>query len=101
MLKRALRPTPHHRSGSKLNQTVRRIDLPTIIGTLTKVGIVLCSMSGKDMLKLYEQSGWVFLRQNGSHVAVGKGALRETIPMHRELKKGTEQKLLKKMKRTS
>lgn len=50
------------------------------------------------MLKLYEQQGWVFLRQKGSHVIVGKGSQRETIPMHKELKKGLEQKLLKKLK---
>ncbi len=58
-------------------------------------------ISGKEMKKLYERAGWIFLRQSGSHVAMGKGALRETIPMHRELKKGTEQKLLKRLKRTS
>ena len=55
-------------------------------------------LSGKDMLKLYEQQGWVFLRQKGSHVIVGKGSQRENIPMHKELKKGLEQKLLKKLK---
>lgn len=55
-------------------------------------------LSGKDMLKFYLASGWVVLRQKGSHVIVGKGVLRETIPMHRELKKGLEQKLLKTLK---
>lgn len=52
-------------------------------------------LSGKEMLKLYEQDGWRVLRQKGSHVIVGKGSLRAVIPMHRELKKGLEQQLLK------
>lgn len=44
-------------------------------------------MSGKDMLKRYLSEGWIVLRQKGSHVIVGKGTERETIPMHKELKK--------------
>jgi len=54
-------------------------------------------MSGQEMLKRYLQCGWVVLRQKGSHVIVGKGQLRETIPMHRELKKGTEHALNKRL----
>ena len=52
-------------------------------------------LSGKEMIKLYEADGWVILRQKGSHVQMGKGTKRETIPLHRELKKGLEKKLLK------
>jgi predicted RNA binding protein YcfA (HicA-like mRNA interferase family) len=55
------------------------------------------SLSGKEMLRLFKNAGWVELSQRGSHVKVGKGALRETIPVHKELKKGLEQKLLKKL----
>ncbi len=55
-------------------------------------------MSGKEMLKLFEKNGWVVLRQKGSHVQVGKGENRETIPMHKELAKGLEHKLLKRLK---
>jgi predicted RNA binding protein YcfA (HicA-like mRNA interferase family) len=55
-------------------------------------------MSGKEMLKLYEQSGWVQIRQKGSHVIVAKGQRRQVIPMHRELKKGLERALLKSLK---
>lgn len=55
-------------------------------------------ISGKEMLKLFKEQGWQELRQNGSHVTVGKGSLRETIPLHRELKKGLEQKLKKRLK---
>ncbi|TGK12537.1 type II toxin-antitoxin system HicA family toxin [Leptospira fletcheri] len=47
------------------------------------------------MLKLYLKNGWEVLRQKGSHVVVGKGGDRETIPMHKELKKGLENTLLK------
>lgn len=58
-------------------------------------------ISGQEMLKLYKQQGWYELRQNGSHVIVGKGSLRETIPMHKELKKGLEHKLKKRLKGNS
>ncbi len=53
--------------------------------------------SGFEMARLYEQQGWVVLRQKGSHVQMGKGSQRETIPLHRELKKGLERKLLKRL----
>ena len=54
-------------------------------------------MSGKQMLKLFIADGWNRLRRRGSHVVVGKGTLRETIPMHKELKKGLESALLKRL----
>ena len=44
-------------------------------------------MSGKEMLKLYLKNGWIKLRQTGSHVRLQKGNLKESIPMHKELKK--------------
>lgn len=52
-------------------------------------------MSGREMLRRYLKNGWVILRQKGSHVIVGKGGRRQTIPMHPELKKGTEHALKK------
>ncbi len=52
------------------------------------------------MIRLYLRNGWTVLWQKGSHVQVGKGSARTTIPMHRELKKGTEHGLLKILKRT-
>ena len=54
-------------------------------------------LSGKEMLKRYEKAGWTVLSRKGSHVKVGNGVLRETIPMHKELKRGLEQKLLKRL----
>ena len=54
-------------------------------------------LSGKEMVRLYERNGWTVLRQKGSHVHRGKENERETIPLHRELKKGLEFKLLKRL----
>ena len=54
-------------------------------------------LSGSEMVRFYEQNGWIVLRQKGSHVQMGKGFLRETIPLHRELKKGLEKRLLKRL----
>lgn len=56
-------------------------------------------MSGKEMLALYLKNGWIKLRQAGSHVRVQKGDMYETIPMHRELKKGMEKALLKRLQK--
>ena len=55
-------------------------------------------ISGKEMLSRYLKAGWKFLRQSGSHVQVGKEGKLETIPQHKELDKGLEQKLLKRLK---
>jgi len=56
-------------------------------------------MSGEEMLSLFIKQGWKPARQKGSHVIVHKDGERpETIPMHRELKKGLEYKLLKRIK---
>ncbi|MCB1326639.1 MAG: type II toxin-antitoxin system HicA family toxin [Spirochaetales bacterium] len=53
------------------------------------------------MLRRFEKAGWVTIRRKGSHVIIAKGAERETIPMHRELKKGLERHLLKRLDQTS
>lgn len=55
-------------------------------------------LSGKEMLGLFKKAGWRVLRRRGSHVVVGIGGKRETIPMHGELKKGLEARLLKRLK---
>lgn len=54
-------------------------------------------VSGKEMLKRYQKAGWHIISRRGSHIKVGKGNHREIIPMHKELKKGLEQKLLKRL----
>ena len=55
-------------------------------------------ISGKEMLKLFQKAGWKVLRTKGSHVIIGKDNERETIPMHKELKKGLELLLFKRLK---
>ena len=55
-------------------------------------------MSVQEMLALFESRGWYKARQKGSHVIVKKlGEKPETIPMHKELKKGLEVALLKRL----
>lgn len=56
-------------------------------------------LSGKEMIKLYLKNGWIKVSQKGSHVKVTKGDQIEIIPMHKELKKGLESKLLKRVKK--
>jgi predicted RNA binding protein YcfA (HicA-like mRNA interferase family) len=55
-------------------------------------------LSGKEMLKLFQKTGWKVLRKKGSHVIIGLNNDRETIPMHKELSKGLESFLLKRLK---
>jgi len=53
-------------------------------------------MTGKEMLKLYLKNGWALDHVTGSHHIVIKGKAAVSIPVHgKDLKKGTEQKLLK------
>jgi predicted RNA binding protein YcfA (HicA-like mRNA interferase family) len=53
-------------------------------------------MNGKEMLKLYLKNGWILDHVTGSHHIVIKDNNSVSIPVHsKELKKGTEQKLLK------
>ncbi|GAB2022320.1 hypothetical protein RyT2_13940 [Pseudolactococcus yaeyamensis] len=55
-------------------------------------------LTGKQLLKLAVKNGWKEHRINGSHHIVQKqGFLPVTIPVHanQDLKKGTEQKILK------
>jgi len=54
-------------------------------------------ISGKDMQKKFEKAGWQKIRQKGSHVIMAKGDDRETIPMHKELGKGLEKHLFKRL----
>ena len=48
------------------------------------------------MLKLYLKTGWALDHVTGSHHIVIRGNASVSIPVHnKDLKKGTEQKLLK------
>ena len=51
------------------------------------------------MVKLYLKSGWAKVSQSGSHIKVRKGSRTEIIPNHKELKKGIERKLLKRLEK--
>ncbi|MGC9367853.1 MAG: type II toxin-antitoxin system HicA family toxin [bacterium] len=55
-------------------------------------------ISGKDIIKLFKKAGWNKLRQKGSHVIMGKGNKRISIPLHNELNKGLEHRLRKVLK---
>ena len=55
-------------------------------------------MSGKEMIKAFQTKGWKISRQRGSHVRMIKGNNFETIPLHRELKKGMEARLLRRLR---
>jgi predicted RNA binding protein YcfA (HicA-like mRNA interferase family) len=57
-------------------------------------------VSGEEMLKLYRKAGWVIVHRRGSHVKVRKGKLREIIPLHKELKRGLERALFKRLEQT-
>ncbi|GAJ05518.1 unnamed protein product [marine sediment metagenome] len=57
-------------------------------------------VSGEEMLKLYRKAGWVIVHRKGSHVKVGKGNLRETISLHKELKRRLERALFKRIEQT-
>ena len=60
-------------------------------------------LSGKEMLKKYKKAGWKVKRKSkNDHVQMfikikGK-EYNETIPMHKELKKGMESALLKRLR---
>jgi predicted RNA binding protein YcfA (HicA-like mRNA interferase family) len=54
--------------------------------------------SGKDLVKEFERAGWTKKSQSGSHVKLEKGGKIQIIPMHKELKKGTEHSIRKSLK---
>jgi len=46
-------------------------------------------LSGKELIKLLQKSGFVVVRQKGSHVSLSKDQYRTVVPLHPELAKGT------------
>jgi predicted RNA binding protein YcfA (HicA-like mRNA interferase family) len=54
-------------------------------------------VSGRDALHAFEQQGWVFRRQTGSHMILTKpgSIVSLSIPDHRELAPGTLRKLIR------
>ena len=55
-------------------------------------------ISGKDLVKEFKDAGWTIKSQKGSHVKMEKDGKTVIIPMHRELKKGTEHGIRKFLK---
>ena len=52
-------------------------------------------VSGNELVRLLEASGFRIVRQKGSHVSLQKGKLRAVVPLHDELAKGTLLGILK------
>ncbi len=55
-------------------------------------------ISGKELIKEFEKAGWTRKGQKGSHVKLEKNGKVQIIPLHRELKKGTEHAIRKSLK---
>ena len=56
-------------------------------------------ISGKDLAKIFIKKGFEEIKGQGkgSHMKLRKGKITAIIPMHKELKKGTEKALRKKL----
>ncbi len=56
-------------------------------------------ISGKQAIKILQDSGFVVSRQRGSHVVLtkqqGSGKQITVVPLHKELKKGTVRSIAK------
>jgi len=52
-------------------------------------------MDAKEILKQLKVEGWEVLRQKGSHIQMGKGEKRTTVPNHgkHDIKIGTLRKI--------
>jgi len=57
----------------------------------------LPSLSGRKIIKAFEQDGWQVVRQRGSHVIMVKAGSMATlsIPDHKEVAKGTLRGLIR------
>lgn len=56
-------------------------------------------ISGLDIIKCLKKFGFIATRQRGSHVRLekygGNKTIKLTVPLHRELKKGTLNRIIK------
>ncbi len=59
----------------------------------------LPTISGYDTLKTLRKAGFVVTRQKGSHVRLkkikGEMVIKITVPLHKTLKKGTLERIIK------
>ena len=52
-------------------------------------------LSGKQLVRVLEKSGFQVVRQKGSHVSLQKGVYKAVVPLHDELATGTLLGILK------
>lgn len=57
----------------------------------------LPSLSGQEVVRVFESFGWSVVRQRGSHIIMTKGGENVTlsIPNHKEVAKGTLRSLIR------
>jgi predicted RNA binding protein YcfA (HicA-like mRNA interferase family) len=58
---------------------------------------VLPSLSGKELVRVFERLGWTVARQRGSHIIMTKKneIVSLSIPNHKEIAKGTLRSLIR------
>ena len=56
-------------------------------------------ISGIDVIKRLKKAGFIATRQKGSHIRLEKGGgektIKLTVPLHKEMKKGTLLRIIK------
>ena len=52
-------------------------------------------MKRKDLLDLFYQNGWRFLREGGSHTIITNGKTTESVPRHQEVSELLARKLIR------
>lgn len=62
-------------------------------------------ISGIELIKRLKRAGFIAIRQKGSHVRLekfdGKKTIKITVPLHKELKRGTLNRIIKDAELTS
>ena len=53
-------------------------------------------MKTKDLIKLLESNGWKFKRHGSDHDVYIKGAERESVPRHKEIKENLAKAIIKR-----
>ncbi|MCY3973094.1 MAG: type II toxin-antitoxin system HicA family toxin [Candidatus Dadabacteria bacterium] len=63
---------------------------------------VLPSLSGKDVVRIFESFGWSVVRKRGSHIIMTKEGEVATlsVPNHKEIAKGTLRSLIRSSRLT-
>lgn len=59
------------------------------------MSVKLPVISGERLIKILVREGFTVRRQAGSHVVLQKGNVVFSVPLHKELKKGTLKAILK------